>query len=118
MLLITIVSNGYSALFQTYVKLDIELDKDKLSGDLSQANYNGLIKDSLYYLFPDVKNRRLKRQLTSLVSPGAAFELRKMVLDDPGLVGQRISIWLPADDDVDMAMKDVRETLREKPHLE
>jgi phosphate transport system permease protein len=40
-----------------------------------------------------------------LVSNGADFQLRKMVMDDPNLIGQTVSVWVPADDDVDMLMK-------------
>jgi phosphate transport system permease protein len=56
-------------------------------------------------MFPDATGRREKRQLYKLVSSGAAFELRKLVLADGSLIGQRRSIWVPADDDVDMLIK-------------
>ena len=104
-LLITITIDGYSAFWQTYVRLDVEFNADKLGDDLSGADYNGLVKASLRYMFPDVKSRKDKRLLYSLVSPGAAFELRKMAMADPSLVGKTKSVWVPADDDVDMLIK-------------
>ena len=105
LLLISIVSEGYGAFQQTYVKLEVSFDKDALAGDPAKADYQALVKQALYKLFPDVKSRALKRRLTDLVSPGANFELRDMVLADPSLVGATREVWLPANDDVDMAMK-------------
>ncbi|QJT07410.1 phosphate ABC transporter permease PstA [Oceanidesulfovibrio marinus] len=105
-LLLTIGVNGYSAFQQTYMKLDLTLDANDIpADDLAHANYQGVVKSSLRKMFPDVSGRRELRKLYSLVSSGAAFQLRDKVLDDPGLVGQTISLWVPADDDVDMYMK-------------
>ena len=56
-------------------------------------------------MFPDVDNRQEKRLLYELVSSGAAFQLRNMVMDDPSLIGRTIQLWVPADDDVDMLIK-------------
>jgi phosphate transport system permease protein len=102
----TIISNGYSAFWQTYIKLDVELDKSYFPGEnLARGNYQGIIKDSLYSLFPDVQNRRDKRMLSSMVSTGAAFKLLDIVQRNPKLIGSTIEVWVPADDDVDMLLK-------------
>ena len=112
LLFISIVSKGYSAFQQTYVQLDIDFAADKIDpkGErdgkvLSRADYQGLVKSALRELFPAVKKRREKRQLYGLVSSGAGFQLREMVLADPGLIGSKQKIWLPADDTVDSVMK-------------
>ncbi len=104
-LLISIVSQGYSAFQQTYIKLEINFDQNVLSGNLATANYQALVKKALYKLFPDVKGRGDKRHLAKLVSPGASFDLRKMVLADRHIIGTTREVWLPANDDVDMAVK-------------
>ncbi len=105
-LFVSIISKGWPAFQQTYVKLDIPLpaadfDKDNLSA----TNYRALIKSSLRNLFPRVEARREKRQLYRMVSQGAAYRLRDLVLSDPELIGTTVSIWLPADDEVDMFVK-------------
>ncbi len=106
LLFISIIGNGYSTLFQTYIKIDVFFDPGKITkNDPGQGDYPGIVKASLRTMFPDAKSRSEKRQLYKLVSTGAAFQLRKMILDDTGLVGQQRSIWVPADDDVDMLMK-------------
>jgi phosphate transport system permease protein len=105
-LFISIVGNGYSAFQQTYVELEVFFDPAILDHEnLSAADYSGLVKSTLRNMFPEVKGRSDKRELYKLVSPGAAFQLREMVLKDPGIVGERLSVWVPTDDDVDMLMK-------------
>ena len=112
LLFTSIVGNGYSAFMQTFVRLDITFDVGLLDPEgkrnaqqLATADYGGLIKKSLRETFPEVSQRRDKRALYALVSSGADFALRDLVLSDPGLIGTRQSVWVPADDDVDMFMK-------------
>jgi phosphate transport system permease protein len=108
----SIIGNGYTAFVQTYVKLDVTLDAEKLGisdpenmDELSAANYGGLIKSTLRGMFPEVSSRSDKRALYSLISTGASYQLRDRVMDEPDLVGQSISLWVPASDDLDMLMK-------------
>jgi phosphate transport system permease protein len=106
LLFASIISKGYSAIFQTHIQLNVFFDPDHLSQEeLTRADYPGLVKAAMREMFPDVSGRKDKRQLYQLVSSGAAFQLRKMVLADGNLIGQRRSVWVPADDDVDMLLK-------------
>ena len=105
-LLLAIISKGYTAFQQSYIKLDVSLTHDILDvKNLATADYQGLIKASLRDMFPDVKSRRDKRQLYSLASTGAAYDLQNLVIKDPTRIGEKISIWVPAGSDVDMFMK-------------
>ncbi len=105
-LFISIGSNGYTALLQTQIRMDITFDQDILGDEnLKSGNYQGLIKRSLLNMFPDVKSRGDKKKLYALVSSGASFKIRNILLKDPSLVGQTKSIWVPADDDTDMLIK-------------
>ena len=108
----TLVGNGYTAFLQTHVLLDVELSADLIDPDgardpqgLGRADYQGLIRNSLRARFPEVDSRNELRELFALVSPGAGFELRNSVLANPGLVGESVSLWVVADDDVDMLIK-------------
>jgi phosphate transport system permease protein len=106
LLFITIAGKGYSAFQQTEIKLDIFFDPAEFQDELiADANFPALVKASLRELFPAVSGRREKRSLYGLVSPGAAFQVRRALLNDRKLVGQMISIWVLADDDVDMLVK-------------
>ncbi|KJS31421.1 MAG: phosphate ABC transporter permease [Desulfatitalea sp. BRH_c12] len=105
-LFITIASKGYSAFVQTRIQLDIHFDPQIFTeGDIGAADYPRLVKASMAAMFPTVTGRTEKRQLYALISSGAAFQLRRMVLEDRALIGTRQSVWLPADDDVDMLVK-------------
>ncbi len=111
-LLVTIIGNGYTAFRQTEVRLDIRFDPAILDpagkGDpeaLAGADYQGLIKAALAERFPEVTDRKERRELSALVSSGAAYRLRDAVMAAPALVGQRRTLWLPAGDDVDMLVK-------------
>jgi phosphate transport system permease protein len=102
----SIISKGYSAFRQTFIRLDIFFDPAILAQEsLTTADYPGVVKQSLRKMFPEVKSRQDKRMLYGLVSSGAAFQIRKLVLDSPEMIGQTLPIWVPADDDIDMLMK-------------
>ena len=112
LLFASIISSGYTAFLQTYVRLDITFDPQELGvpetptpEQLSSANYDALVRVALRDLFPQVSGRRDRRTLYGTVSTGAAFQLRDMVLADPGLLGSTRSIWVLADDDVDTFVK-------------
>jgi phosphate transport system permease protein len=106
LLFISIFANGYSAFMQTFIRLNVFFDPEVLRQEsLASANYQGLVKSSLRKMFPDVKGRGDKRQLYGLVSSGASFQLRDMVLIKPDVIGKTLEIWVPADDDVDMLFK-------------
>jgi len=112
LLFTSIVANGYSAFVQSFIQLEVYLDAEKLDpqgtrdpAQLGTADYGGLVKQSLRSAFPEVSDRRDKRALYGLVSSGADFQLRSMVLEDPDIIGTRQTLWVPADDDVDMFLK-------------
>ncbi|WP_230971360.1 phosphate ABC transporter permease PstA [Nitrogeniibacter aestuarii] len=112
LLLFSIVSKGYSAFWQTYIRLDVPVIAADVDPEgkhnvaaIRAANYSGMIKQHLRELFPEVTERREKFALYGLVSNGASFELRDRILANPELIGQTVSLWVPADDDVDMLMK-------------
>jgi phosphate transport system permease protein len=112
LLLESIVATGYTAFRQTYVRLDVSFDPVVLDPEgradpdaLAAADYQALIKAALAELFPGATERRERRELNQLVGSMAAFELRDMVVASPDLVGQRRSLWLAANDTVDMLIK-------------
>jgi phosphate transport system permease protein len=112
MLFLDIFLKGYTAFEQTYLRLHIDYDASVIdpAGDadpdaLAFADYMALVKQSLKDAFPEVSERRARRDLYGLVSPGAGQELARRVLDDPALIGTQDTVWVLANDDVDMLMK-------------
>jgi phosphate transport system permease protein len=102
-LLADIISKGYPAFTQQFIKVSVNLDLDQLDlppnatqEQLFNANYLGVIKASLRDMFPDVSGRQEKRQLYRLLSVGAEYNLRDMAIENPGLLGHTSEIWLRA----------------------
>lgn len=107
-----IISNGAGAFWQTYVKLDITFDADELgisdatdADQLMIGNYDGIVRNALRDRFPDVTNRREKRDLYGLVSIGASYRLQSELKNNPDLLGTTQTYWVLADDDVDVYFK-------------
>lgn len=107
-----IIGKGHSAFLQTEVALDLHFDADYLgiqdATDPTQfagANFEGLVKKALRERFPDVKKRREKRELYRLVSNGSGYQLQKMLMEKPQLLGTTQKVWLLADDDIDAYYK-------------
>ncbi len=111
LMFINIVGKGYSAFQQTHIRLAMTLDAEDFPSDISDAealfaaDYSGLIKKALRNRFPEATNRRDKRALYQLISPGASYKLRDEIIANPALIGQTVEVWLTADDDVDMYVK-------------
>ena len=111
-LFVNIVSNGYGAFVQTHIALEVTFDPAVIDPqgkrdleELARADYRKLVREPLREMFPEVKSRRDKRKLYSLLSSGAPFQLQQMVLADPSVIGTTKTIWLIADDEIDMLIK-------------
>jgi phosphate transport system permease protein len=112
LLFYTIVSTGLPAFVQTMVRLEITLYPQDIDPEgkrdpqvLSTADYQGVIRDAMYDLFPEVTERRDRQALMKMISPGATFTIRSKVLEDPSLIGQRVQLLLPLSDDFDQLSK-------------
>jgi phosphate transport system permease protein len=108
----TLIANGYTALQQTRILLNVELDADEITPSgaldadaLRTGNYQGLVRNALDRRFPEVTARSERRELYALMSQGAGLELRNRITANPELIGETVTLWLLADDDVDMLVK-------------
>lgn len=108
----TIIGNGYGAFRQVFIKLEVQFDPSVIDPEglrnpdtLASGDYAQLVKTSLRALFPGVEDRASRRELNALVSSGGAFKLQEMVSANPSLLGQTRTIWLPADDEVNVFVK-------------
>lgn len=111
-LVFSIVGKGYTAFIQTYITLDVTFSEQVIDKDgtrdpdvLRSASYKKLVRNALREKFPDVTSRKELRILFRLISKNGAQELRKMVENDPGLIGKTMPVQLLASDDVDMFEK-------------
>jgi phosphate transport system permease protein len=112
LLFLDIASKGYTAFVQTHIALEVYFDPEVIdpqgTGDMeaiARADFRQLVRQPLREFFPEVTGRRDKRALYNLLSSGAPFQLIDMVREDPSLIGQRLTVELIADDDIDMLVK-------------
>ncbi|NJD07293.1 MAG: phosphate ABC transporter permease PstA [Methylococcaceae bacterium] len=109
----SIIHHAGAAFQQTFMALDVQFDQQLLAPDgkwddevLQAADYGALLKQSLAALFPDeTLDRQQKRALSALLSSGAGYELRNILVADRELLGTTQRVWLPASDDVDLYAK-------------
>jgi len=111
-LLGSILNSALPAFTSTYIVLDVFFDPEHIDPEsrrdaksLAAGNYEACTRTALASLFPDVRDRTLKRALNTLLSSSASFEIRRMVLESPDLIGQTRTVWLLADDTVDQVLK-------------
>ena len=114
-LLWSVISNGYTAFWQTSINLDVTFAENIIDPDneratdpntLLTANYPKVATDALAAkLGVDPENRRLVREVGGLISNGVRTQLRDMVIADPSIIGTTQNVWVLASGDVDSALK-------------
>lgn len=112
-LLFTVVSNGYTALQQTEIAIDLALPAEELTDASGQIdlkkfadfNWGGAVKKAFRAEFPDVKKMSEKKVLGDLISANAGFELREDLEEVGRLERESSRLWIKASDDVDMLIK-------------
>ena len=111
-LFVSIFSQGYTAFQETRIQLPVYFDQEILDpnktsdwNEIKKANFNGLVKQSVSNLFPEVSGRSNKRKLYKIVSSSAEYQIRSIVNNNLSIIGSKQNIWVLADDDVDMLIK-------------
>lgn len=107
-----IITEGVSAFSQTFVQLEVEFSPETLEitdatdeEQLALGNFGGIVREALNERFPDAKSRRELRELYGIMSSGAAYQLQDALQENPELLGETKSFWLPVDDDIDTYVK-------------
>ena len=109
----TIFINGYTAIQQSQTLISIQLPSEKILNedgklDIKKSrnfNWSGLVKKSFRSSFPEVNEQLEKRNLSSLVSENAGYQLRLKVENGYFEMGSKVQTWIKTSDDVDMLMK-------------
>jgi phosphate transport system permease protein len=111
-LLFTVIRTAIPAFTQTMLTLEVTLYPQDIDPEgtrdpqvLSTADYQKVVRDAIGDLFPDVTSRQDRRELFAMVSPGATYFVRAKVLDDPSLIGKRVTVQIPLSDDLDQLAK-------------
>ncbi|HXK54812.1 MAG TPA: phosphate ABC transporter permease PstA [Hyphomicrobiales bacterium] len=111
-LIATMIAGAWPALLQGTVTLQVEFDRDEIapSGALDEAalrkaNFEGIARNAIYGAFPQVTDRREKRDLGRLLGATAGDALRAALRADPALLGTTAAIALPLSDDAELLVK-------------
>jgi len=107
-LLTSIFIASWTAWTETQIRIDVTLDPNEIDADDPfRGRYQDLVRQAIYDLFPQVESSADQRALRDLLSQGAQFQVRDQVVADPALIGQTISVWVPASDPIDQLEKGV-----------
>src|SRR5690606_182663 len=107
-----IIRKGIPAFSETYVQPAVHYDADLLGSSavradeqLQLAASSAAINQGLRHRLPAVQGRGERRDLSPVISDCARYELRERMRDQPALLGKTETVWLLADDDVDVYIK-------------
>ena len=108
MLAIIIGSMAYKAVpaFNNYT-LNLEIDMSNLSplDKVEDINYRGLIRDSLFTIFPEIQDRSKKRKLSKLISSSSGYSLRDFIIENPSYINKKFYFNVLFTDDSDLFYK-------------
>ncbi len=112
LLLASVVWRGYPAFLSTEIQLDVFFDPEQFppAGERSRealagADYDAILEDALQRRLGRPEDRAGRQDLGAMVADGAAGLLQNRVQASPELIGQTVSLWLPASAAVDQAVK-------------
>ena len=115
LLLTNITINAIPAFSEHAAALNVTIDAAVIDPDgkkdpatLAAADYASLTRAALASAIPGVEGRAAKKQLASILSSGAADDLRAKVLADPSLIGKTIKFPMLLSDDADLYFKERR----------
>jgi phosphate transport system permease protein len=113
LLLFDILRKGIPAFFEHRAVLNVQLDPAVIDPkgtrdpqDLRSADYQALVRQALQQVFPQQLDRRTRRMLDSMLSSGAADDLRSRVLADPTVIGRSIAAPLLLSSDADLFLRE------------
>ena len=102
----SIVSRGWSGFLVTQMELTVTYSPDLIDADSPRdGNFRMIVVEGLQQEFPEATDRSAMRALLGLVSNGGFIAVRNAVVDDPMLIGQTVTLWVPAASDIDMLNK-------------
>ncbi|MEP7172867.1 MAG: phosphate ABC transporter permease PstA [Aestuariivirga sp.] len=113
-LIVDIGIKAWPSFFEHRAVLEINMDPGKVpANDVLKGDFEGLVKDGFRSLFPGVSERRDVRSLTSLLSAGAADDLRRQTAANPATIGTTVRAGALLAANADMYLKGMlTQTLR------
>ena len=109
-LVASLVASGHTAFVQTHITMDVFVDPEEIrERRLPRGGFDDALTLSLGAYLPtaDLEDRATAKQVERILSNGAQFQLRDLVVADPTLIGQTITLTVPLSDPYDQLNKDM-----------
>jgi phosphate transport system permease protein len=104
----SLMSTGYLAFVQTHVTVEFTIDAENVpADDPASGDYRAVVAEAVERLFPELEERADLRRAGGILSNGTQVILRNRVVADPGLIGETLTIAVPASDPFDQLSKGV-----------
>ena len=100
-ILLAIIYRASNTFFQAELLLPIEFKESYVK----EKRYMSLLKQSLYKQVPEVKTRKDKKYLYSLLSNGAYYVVENYINNNDNIIGKKMNILLPLSDEADQFLK-------------
>ncbi|MEO0909138.1 MAG: DUF3333 domain-containing protein, partial [Pseudomonadota bacterium] len=104
LLLITVVGSGIPAFTYNYVEIPVDLTNID-SATPEQGDYTGPVRAGIGEAMPYLSGRKGRRLARSIISGGAAIEVRNGVIANPDTAGKKSEIYVPISDFGDLYLK-------------
>ena len=107
-LIVSLIASGHSAFVQTHATIKVFLDPKEIREErLPRGGFDDVLAAALGAYLPDIdlSDRAARKQVEKILSNGAQFQLRDMVVADPGLIGKTIEVTAPVSDPYDQLNK-------------
>ena len=121
-LVASLVASGHQAFTQTHMTFDVFVDPEEVQADrLPRGGFEDVLTASLAARVPGLEgaDRETLKRVEGILSDGAQFRLRDMVVANPDLIGQTVSVTVPVSDPYDQLNKGLidRETPEQNRRL-
>ncbi|UWQ21512.1 phosphate ABC transporter permease PstA [Jannaschia sp. W003] len=103
----SLVLSGWTAFVETRLTYEVFLDPEEIDpARLPRGGFDDVAEVSLAALLgEDGTDRATKRAVAEILSDGAQFQIRDMVVADPSLIGQTVRVSVPVSDPFDQFAK-------------
>ncbi|WP_322892320.1 MULTISPECIES: phosphate ABC transporter permease PstA [unclassified Yoonia] len=106
LLFASLIRTGHTAFVQTHITLDVFIDPAEVPVEnLPRGGFQNVVTNAMIAKLPSVDDDSERRAVQQILSNGAQFYVRDRVVADPSLIGQTISITVPASDAFDQLHK-------------
>jgi len=108
MLAVIISSMAYKAIpaFNNYtLNLEIDMSNQSSNSMIEDINYRGLLRESLFSLFPEIEDRSEKRKLSKLISSSSSYILQDFIIENPSYINKKFYFNVLFTDDSDLFYK-------------